>query len=537
MSRFTLLGLALLLPGLLACGAAGSHDHDHAAGEPPPAESESHSHGPHAAEEEGWAVTAWGDHFEIFAEADPLVAGETAASHTHVTLLEGFSPLTRGTVTALLRPDDGSPPQAFRQEGPARDGIFNVELRPAAEGLFDLSFQVEVEGLSEEIPAGRVRVGRPGEPGGLVEEPGAGPATGGEPVDFLKEQQWRTAFATALVRPGSIHRSVRGPGKVQPPAGGERVLTAPADGVVQGDPWPHPGLAVRGGEPVFQVAPQVAPEHSLAELEAELAGLTAQAEVARKQSRREEELLGIGATSVREAEEARAHLATLEARLDAARRDLESARVARRGVGRPAELLPVRAPFAGRVAAVRVSAGETVAAGAPLARLVKSEPVWLEVALSPGDAAAVTTDPAGLVLTTPGAPEPLVLAAGTVRLVAHSPEVDPATGTVAVLLEVDRSVDELRIGSAVEAELLLAGEREGIVIPASAVVDDSGVSVVYLQTTGESFVRRELEVVARQGDRLLVTGLAPGQRLVTRGGGAIRRTALLASGPVEAHQH
>ena len=118
-----------------------------------------------------------------------------------------------------------------------------------------------------------------------------------------------------------------------------------------------------------------------------------------------------------------------------------------------------------------------------------------------------------------GRPEPLAFAASDLRLVSRFPEIDPATGTVGVLLELTGGFEDLRIGSAVEAAVLLPETREGVVVPASALIDDGGVDVVYVQLDGESFARREVEVRGRRGGDLLVDGLAPGKRLATRGGG------------------
>jgi hypothetical protein len=74
-------------------------------------------------------------------------------------------------------------------------------------------------------------------------------------------------------------------------------------------------------------------------------------------------------------------------------------------------------------------------------------------------------------------------------------------------------------------------------LPDSAVVDDAGESVVYVQLDGESFSRREVVVRHRQGDELLVEGVLPGERVVTLGGAAIRRASLMASGEAQGHVH
>jgi hypothetical protein len=124
-----------------------------------------------------------------------------------------------------------------------------------------------------------------------------------------------------------------------------------------------------------------------------------------------------------------------------------------------------------------------------------------------------------------------------VRLIAIAPEVDPSSGTVAVLIEVQRTVDELKPGLRATAQILLPGEVQGIVLPDAAVIDDAGVSVVYVQLGGESFSRREVEIRHRQGERVVVDNVLPGERIVTLGGAAIRRASLLASGSVEGHVH
>lgn len=509
---------ALALVGLaLACGGSDA------------------THTPHDEEAETWAVTAWGELYEVFPEVDALVAGEAAQSHTHVTIVDGFAPLTEGEVEIVLRGEAGE--AVFRSTEAVRPGIFDVELRPERPGEYDVVFRIRSAAGTEELPGGRVRVGTADSPGGLIRPPAAGavPAPGaGEPVDFLKEQQWRTAFATAWVTPGALAASERGLARFRPRAGGEATVTAPVDGVVAARPWPHPGAEVRVGQALFHVAPRVAAEQSLGALAAEVAGLETELAPARARADRLDELVALEAVSRREVEEARARVVGLEARLTAARRDLATARAVREGRS-GGDVHSVRAPIAGQVAAIVASPGAAVAAGEPLARIVSADPVWVEVELAPAAAHRLVAAGVGGLLVDSGEGPPWEIGGDAIRLISVAPEVDPATGTVTARLEV--RAPPLALGTTVEAEVLLAGEVAGIVVPVSALVDDAGVTVVYVQLSGEGFLRQEVEVTARQGDRALVTGLAPGQRLVTRGGEAIRRTALMATGETEGHHH
>jgi biotin carboxyl carrier protein len=329
-----------------------------------------HRHEAAEAESESWQVTAWGERYELFPEVDPLIAGSAAPAHTHVTVLDGFRPLTEGRVEIVLRNESGE--QVFDATTPVRPGIYNVDVAPSAPGEYELLFRIDSAAGREEIRGGAVRVGGANDPGGIVRAPAPRGATeASEPVPFLKEQQWRTAFATDWVRRGALPESARGLGRVRPPAGGDVTLTASLDGVLQSTPWPYPGQEVAAGAQLFRIVPRTASEQSLAGLRAAVAGLEAEEGAARARAARLEELLAREATSRREVEDARALATSLAARLDAARRDVDAESAAREGRS-SAEASAVRAPFAGRVAAVTASPGAAVAAGEPLGRVVRS---------------------------------------------------------------------------------------------------------------------------------------------------------------------
>lgn len=500
-------------------------------------------------EDEGWAVTAWGDHFEIFAEADPLVVGRVSKSHTHVTALDDFSALREGVVVAVLRAPDGSE-ITFQRNEALRAGIFSIEIEPKTEGTFDLFFRVDGAGRSEEIPAGRVRVGSPDIPGGLStfhshdgesehgdhSEQGivAGSA---EAISFLKEQQWRTAFSTEWTREGTVHLVARGPGRIRPMAGGEVVLTAQLGGVVVGDPSPYVGLDVERGAVVFELTTRVAAGRSLGELEAIHTEKESALNLAEDRLARLEALLPLEAVSSAEVEVARGQVTTLRAQHASAARDLATTRAGQQHSPSNVDRFSISAPIKGQIAEVLVTPGEVVEAGETLARLVQVEPLWVEVFLRPDNAAKLNAQPDGLSIRAANDVEPVSYGAERVRLVARSPEVSRRTGTVTCIFEVSGAIENLRLGSAVEAEVFLPETQHGVVIPTSAVVDDGGIPVVYVQLDGEGFLRQEIQVRTRQGNSLLVDGLASGQRLVTVGGAAIRRSTLVSSGVGEGHVH
>ena len=129
---------ATILFTILSLGACGSnstddgHGHSHAAGD-------------------SWAVTAWGERYELFPEIDALAVGHEAQSHVHVTVLDGFTPLTEGRVGILLTGPGGAT-QTFEGDTPLRDGIYQIAIRPEREGEHTLAFRIDSPAGTETMP-------------------------------------------------------------------------------------------------------------------------------------------------------------------------------------------------------------------------------------------------------------------------------------------------------------------------------------------------------------------------------------------------
>lgn len=514
------LRIALTAAALCALASFACRRHEHASAD--------------AHEAEPWAVTAWGETFEIFPEIGPLAAGKTVQSGTHVTRLSDFGAVTEGRVTLILDGPGGA--KEFSQSTPKRPGIFVIDVTPPAEGDFALSFRVESGGVSETIPAGKVHVGSAEAPGESTSPPPPPNGPARVPTDegssFLKEQQWKTGFATEWSKAGSLRTTVVAPGRIVPAVGGEIVLTAPLDAIVAGEAWPHAGQEVGRGARIFRLLSRAPAGKSLAELEGDLAAANAEATFARGRLERLEDLLKVEATSRAEVERAKSTLLALDARRGALRKDLDSV-----GGGGSSGGTAIASPIAGRIAELFVSPGQAVAAGERLARLFRTTPVGLEIALRPADLESLGRSPTGITLRRSGSVDPISIPASAVRRVSSVPELRRESASVTVLLELDVDAERLPFGSTVEAELATASARSGVVLPDSALVDDGGTTIVWEQVSGESFARRDVRVVSREGDRVLVDGIPAGIRIVTKGGAALRRATLLSSGAPEGHVH
>jgi len=75
-------------------------------------------------------------------------------------------------------------------------------------------------------------------------------------------------------------------------------------------------------------------------------------------------------------------------------------------------------------------------------------------------------------------------------------------------------------------------------VPESAIVDDGGRPVVFIQREGEAFVRRPVKLGIREGNLVQIAeGLQGGERIVTKGAYLIRLAALSSQIPAHGHVH
>ena len=79
---------------------------------------------------------------------------------------------------------------------------------------------------------------------------------------------------------------------------------------------------------------------------------------------------------------------------------------------------------------------------------------------------------------------------------------------------------------------------ERLTIPASAILNESGQDVVYVQIAGETFQRRPVTVLSRSGDLVAIEGqLKAGERVVSQGASAVRAAAATPGAFGHGHAH
>jgi RND family efflux transporter MFP subunit len=250
---------------------------------------------------------------------------------------------------------------------------------------------------------------------------------------------------------------------------------------------------------------------------------------------RAERLLAERAVPARRVEDAARALAVAQAQLTAADARLANRDETLRSGGGAAggNTFDLRAPIAGTIVSVSAAPGAGYAEGVELFRIVRTNLVVVEAQV-PASGADVRGLVTGLALELPGRGDPVAL---HITREADAGIIDPKSRALLLRFEVDNPAGLLLVGQAGTA-VRTAGQCRHAVVPASAILTEAGRPFLFLQVGGERFEKRFIELGARDGDRVaVVTGLASGDRVVTRGAYEVQLASAAKGLPAEGHVH
>ena len=200
-------------------------------------------------------------------------------------------------------------------------------------------------------------------------------------------------------------------------------------------------------------------------------------------------------------------LKTAAAQLDAAKGQYASAQA-------QVAYSEIRSPIKGVVTDRPLYVGEMANTGAPLLTVMDMSAVVARANVAQNEAKEVKVGDEATLTPADGS-EPV---AGKVVIV--SPAVDPNTTTVQVWVQADNSGERLRAGTSVHVAIVAETLNGVTLIPAVAVLpSDEGGTVAKVVDDKDIAHEKKIEVGVKEGDLVqVVSGVAPGERVVTVGG-------------------
>lgn len=310
-----------------------------------------------------------------------------------------------------------------------------------------------------------------------------------KPTQRLLEVRTEVVAAREAVRtqrfPGRIIADPNRSGQVQGSIGGR--ITPTERGL------PRLGQRVKAGEVLAHVQPAFQPVDA-ATLQQTEADLDQQIALQRLRLERQRVLVERNAVPRQTLEETEIQLRGLERR----RAELSRSRIVPE---------PLVAPVDGIIAEVRVAIGQVVQPSDVLFQVIDPSALWVEALVFD------QIDPTKLGAATIRLGDGRVLA---LRLVGRSRSLQQQATLLHFAIESPPETLDIGLPVSVVAE---TGERAtGIVLPRASVTQaPNGQSVVFQHKEAELFVPRPVRVEALDAERVLVLdGLAPGERIVTR---------------------
>ncbi len=463
------------------------------------------------------AYTLYSQYSEVFVEFKPLVVGSNSKFATHVTVLgEQFSALSEGTVTvSLIMAGKGIRQKADR---PSTPGIYRLALTPSTAGIGKLVFDIKTKFYTDQLVIDSVQV-YPNEKTAISAQP---EAAAGSDISYLKEQAWKVDFANEPLTAEPFSEVIYTTGQVQSAPGDEVVVSATLDGIVQlGNKPLATGQAVKSGQTLLSINGKQLTENNL---DVQLAKAQTDFDRAKAAYERDQQLIAKQLITGREVEASKAEFENTSKVL--------SSLSANYKVGGKS----MSAPTSGFIKSILVQPGQYVSQGQPLFTITRNRNLVIRADVSQKDLPFISQLRSASIHI-PYNDKTISGEQLGAKILSYGRSADPQTGYVPVMLQVNNG-SELVPGTFVNVWLKTQPTATALVVKESALIEEQGNFYVYVQTAGESFQKREVKTGKRDGEKVqILSGVQPGERVVTKGGYQIRLSSLSGALPAHGHEH
>jgi len=480
-----------------------------------PSQSQAHSHS-HTNELEPIIRTVYSENHELFVEFSPLITGEATSFSAHLTRLSDFKPVEEGTLSVFFQ---GKPDEASSAVEYSTPGIFQPEISPSGPGNFNIVFKLTTGDSEDEIVVRSVKVYNDNhEPYHDMEEH----VHSEEEIIFSKDQSWKIDFATEPVEASDWYDVIRTSGEILQAQGDELILTAHHSGIVLFRKSNIlAGSEIKNGESLFNIS-----SGNLVEDNVQEEYLKAKSNFEKSKQDYERAQLLIEDRLITESE-------FLDIKLNYENANNTFNTFKKNYYQGGAE---VKSTETGFIKQVFVSEGQYVETGQPLASITKNKKLIIKADVSQkyfnqlslirsANFRTIYDDQIHDIADLDG------------QLISYGKNVDKSSFYTPVYFEIN-NVGNFISGSFIEIFLKGAVIANAVVIPKSAILEETGSFYVFIQESGETFIKRDIELGTQDGQYVrIISGLEPGERIVTRGVNRVKLASLKTELPSHGHAH
>ena len=506
--------LRYLLPILLGwalagCGPkVGGHGHSH----DQPHTSDAHGHD-HA--ETTVSHTIWTDKSELFVEYKPLVVGETSHFAAHFSEQKNFKAIREGKLTVSLI--KGKKGIRHSVDAPQSPGIFRPALQPKAAGKYQLIFEIQTADWQDRIVIPDITVYA-----SMAEAKAQLPAEKPDPkaITFLKEQAWEIEFATTPARQDTLYEVIHAGGEIMAARGKEKTISATVPGILLFK-LPHAtiGSPVSKGQLLFALA-----GGGIVDRDLETRFLKAKAKFEQ------------ASTNYERVQKLHAGQATSTTKLETAKLAFELAKTEYKMLGNNYSKggKGIYASQTGYLKQLFQAEGAFVEAGEPLAIISETKTVTLRADVDPQYYPQLSRIHSANFISNQ---KTYALADLQGKLLSYGKSVSRDQPKIPVYFSLTNSANLLP-GSFVEIFIQLDLHKTGILVPSTALLESYASYSVIVQTEGERFEMRKVQIGIENGrETQVLSGLAAGERVVTKGTYQVKMASMQHIVPGHGHAH
>jgi RND family efflux transporter MFP subunit len=529
LSPILLFNLSCAKPGGDHGHSHGQDDHGHGHGH-----GGDHGHGHGHGHGGGISVTHFSEKTELFVEFEPLVVGKKSTFAAHLTWLgQLWTPVEKGKVEVTLS-GDNKPNEVFEVSAPSQAGIFRPVATPQQSGKRRLTLSLITEEATIHHDLGEQNVFTNS---AMAEKAVAEEEDDPSEISFLKETAWKLDFAMTQARMLSVQESFRAYGEILPKPEGHAILVAPVAGrVVRSPTFPKIGQEVTPGRALIHIAPQLDQGGDAAALDLARSRAEVNLKAATRDKDRVASLVAQGALSENRLRLAEESVQRAEAEVNAAEQRLAQYEGTQRISGGPRSVA-VRTPLSGRVVAISAAPGEFVERGKVLMEVVDLRRLWLDLHIPEGQV-AMAKGAQSAIFKVASDPHWHEAKSSEDAPAVLGGKLDPADRTAPLIFEIENNDDEYLAGQSVVADVFHGPSRQALVVPVQALVEEDGLDVVYVQSSGETFSRRVVKPGIRFREWVEIqSGLHAGDWVVSTGAFYVRLAAMPKAAAGHGHAH
>ncbi|NLO01621.1 MAG: efflux RND transporter periplasmic adaptor subunit [Bacteroidales bacterium] len=458
--------------------------------------------------------TSYSSDFELFAEADAFIVGETANVLSHFSVLPNFNAVEQGKITIILSVNGKETKQTLSK--PTRKGIYSFNIEPETQGTGKLTFEIANDKGTFEVTVPEVTV--------FVNHQDAHKASENMVISqtnttvFTKEQSWKINFATEVPNREAFGRVIKTVAKIEPARGGQSIIAAKTSGIVLfSDNGLVEGKKVVNGQKLFSISSNELADNNLS---VRLAEAKSNYETSKANYERKSELVGEKIISEQDFLNAKNNYKSAKAIYDNLVNNFNS------------NGQQIKSSLNGYIKQIYITNGQFVESGQALVSIAQNKNLLLTAQVQQKYLEILPTIVSANVKTLHNN-KTYSFKELNGKVLPHGESVTGNSYMIPVNLQIENKAGFVP-GTLTEVFLKAVTNSNALTVPNGSLLEEQGIYYVFVQVNPELFEKREVSIGGTDGLRTEITkGISEHDRIVTSG--AMQVKLAQATGALDPH--